>query len=579
MMNTMAITPMYNNNVGVATKRRGRYTGLLCFWTIICYFIFGLKYWHEDTYHHLVSNNNIIETQGKLESSNLKLLVENPIKNPHKNGATYSVTNFTLTFKNSNVGIGSHSNPTSERDFIADLGKQLPNIDLLYLYDNKDKKYAYNNKPCGKLPNIYDIHFNNIYWQKSLTSNGTFYLYGAYLDVRQPNTIGPTIRILGMIDRIEPKIKTFCLIWFDMDKAPIASKIVQYKYIWHKEWGNYKSGILQPYLLSCHLPKSHWKDTPISVSIVERICDTATNNLKVIYNKEKNKKDFAVCVKGLDFPTYDLSVRLVEWIELLSLLGADKIFLYQLEIHPNISKVLEHYVEKGMVDLTPISLPGHQPNLKRLQHLYLKAKTNNKRQNELIPYNDCLYRNLYRYRYLVLLDIDEVILPRTQPSWEKLMQDVERASLKVKNESRASYSFRNVYFMDDMLPAHLNDSDPINISDVPEYMHMLRHVYRSANYSKPGSYIKCFHNTDKVLTLHNHFPIACLGGPCTSYAVDTTIAQLQHYRYDCVKELKMSCDKVYKSMSVRDTTIWKHKKLLIERSTKTLSALGFLGTS
>jgi hypothetical protein len=49
-----------------------------------------------------------------------------------------------------------------------------------------------------------------------------------------------------------------------------------------------------------------------------------------------------------------------------------------------------------MVDVTPISLPGYQPNLPVLQHMYLKSKLTNKRQNELIPYNDCLYRNMYR---------------------------------------------------------------------------------------------------------------------------------------------------------------------------------------
>ena len=42
-----------------------------------------------------------------------------------------------------------------------------------------------------------------------------------------------------------------------------------------------------------------------------------------------------------------------------------------------------------------------------LQHLFLIAKRNHKRQNELIPYNDCLYRNMYRYEYIALLDIDE----------------------------------------------------------------------------------------------------------------------------------------------------------------------------
>ena len=32
-----------------------------------------------------------------------------------------------------------------------------------------------------------------------------------------------------------------------------------------------------------------------------------------------------MCVKGLDFPSEDISVRLVEWIEMLNILGADKV--------------------------------------------------------------------------------------------------------------------------------------------------------------------------------------------------------------------------------------------------------------
>ena len=53
----------------------------------------------------------------------------------------------------------------------------------------------------------------------------------------------------------------------------------------------------------------------------------------------EGKKKFAVCVKGLDFPEDDLSIKLTEWIEVLGSLGADKIFLYNLEVHPNITKV------------------------------------------------------------------------------------------------------------------------------------------------------------------------------------------------------------------------------------------------
>merc|ERR1719422_493040 len=227
----------------------------------------------------------------------------------------------------------------SEAELVKKLQPQMPNLPIVYWQENKKRKAA-KNVTCTKYPDIYDLHFNNQYWQETKTSNGTFLLYGAYLDVRSKNRLGPTVRILGMIDRLESK------------------------YVWYKKWGNYKQGLFQPYLLACQLPKSHWGSVPSSVSIVEQPCDTATNNLRVIYNKPPGqKKKFAVCVKGLDFPEEDLSIKITEWIQLLHTLGADKIFFYNLEVHPNISKVLDYYAEKNMVDVTPISLPGYQPNL------------------------------------------------------------------------------------------------------------------------------------------------------------------------------------------------------------------------
>lgn len=229
-----------------------------------------------------------------------------------------------------------------------------------------------------------------------------------------------------MIDRIEPKVKTYCQFWFDGQKEPHIVKTFEYKYIWYNKWGNYKQGIYQPYLIAwvffqddrnvnpqlfsklvsllhrCQIPKPFHSVVPASVSIVEKECDTATNNLRVIYNRppDDKKKGFAVCVKGLDFLYDDLSVRLVEWIELLRILGAEKIYFYELQVHPNISKILRHYENEGMVQVTPLTLSGGQPNVPGFQHLYLQKKTNHKRQNEIIPYNDCLYKNLYLYDFI-----------------------------------------------------------------------------------------------------------------------------------------------------------------------------------
>ena len=73
---------------------------------------------------------------------------------------------------------------------------------------------------------------------------------------------------------LEPQVKTHCQLWFNGTREPVISKVLEYKYIWYRKWGNYKPGIFQPYMLACQLPKTHWDKVPLSVSIVENVCDT-----------------------------------------------------------------------------------------------------------------------------------------------------------------------------------------------------------------------------------------------------------------------------------------------------------------
>ncbi|XP_011305959.1 uncharacterized protein [Fopius arisanus] len=464
--------------------------------------------------------------------------------------------------------------PKTDDEIVNEIEKRLPSLPLAYWMKSSAIKPPNQAKSSGcvaKFPSIFDLEFNNIYWQTLKTSNGTFQLFGAYYDNRKLSRIGPAIRLVGMIDRIDPKVKTYCQLWYDGERDAKIVDVFEYKYIWYSKWGNYKQGIYQPYVIACKVPQSHWrKGPPASVSIVERACDTATNNLRVIYNRPQVKKEFAVCVKGLDFLHEDLSVRLIEWIELIGILGADKIYFYQLQVHPNVTKVLDYYQKLGRIEVTPLTLPGGQPNVPAFQHMYLTKRTNHKRQNELIPYNDCLYKHMYEYDYIALLDIDEVIMPAQDTTWNQLMRRVLPKALGIRNETRASYNVRNVYFLDDLLHSHET------FDHVPRYMHMLQHVYRSKNYTKPNQYVKCFHNPERVVTLHNHFPLACLGSGCTTYAIDTEDAQLQHYRADCVKSLKKTCVQ-YRENSVLDTKIWRYKDELVDRVTRTLETLGFFG--
>lgn len=439
-------------------------------------------------------------------------------------------------------------------------------------YWGNGRKPPISSKSCVKFPELYDLSFNNLYWQRLAVRNGTFYIYGAYFDNRSRVGNVPLVRILVMADWVKPP-PTLCQLWYNNGAYPTIST-TKYTYAWYSKWGNYQDGILQPFIVTCKAPYINPKrEPPVSVSLVEKQCDKPTNNVRVVNNRPAKKQDFAVCVKGLDFLKDDLSVRLIEWIELLNILGAKKIFLYELEVHPNISKTLQYYQQKGLVELTPITLPGGQPNLPGLRHNFLSMKLTHKRQNELIPYNDCLYRNLYSFEYIVLLDIDEVIMPVQHNTWRELMDDVVPMALLQKNYTRASYNVRNVYFLDDMMSGE-EKQHTVHEVGIPGFMHMLQHVYRAKNFTKPGSYVKCFHNVERIVSVHNHFPLNCFGS-CTTYSIDTPYAQLQHYRKDCVGPLKKSCNSDFKLYTVKDTTIWRYKDELIQRASKALKDLGF----
>ncbi|XP_063541610.1 uncharacterized protein LOC134750379 [Cydia strobilella] len=453
--------------------------------------------------------------------------------------------------------LSTPATPAALDQLPADTERQLQSLPLAYFYKRRnDTNKFYKTKDCAPLPSVFELEYCNTYWQTLRSSRGVFHLYGAYLDIRSASQIGPAVRLLVVHDRIKTTLLTHCQLWFEEQPDPVIVRVLEYKYVWNSEWGNYCDGVLQPYLLACVLPADVRRLRPAAVSLVEKPCDRATNCLRVHFDEPPDhaQKEFAVCVKGLDFQHEDLSVRLVEWIELVRLLGADKVFFYELQVHPNISKVLAYYRARGIVESTPITLPGGQPNLPGLQHVYMKKRLNNKRQMELVPYNDCLYRHMYQYRWITLLDVDEVIVPMEDPDWSSLLK---------RQPPGITYYAQNVYYLDE-----LAGREP----GAPRYMYMLQHVHRTRNFTNPGSNVKAFHETGRVLALHNHYPLACIGGACSSYSMSTAQVRLHHYRANCARRLSEE-----KRLSpVRDAALWRWAGRLVPRVARALAALALV---
>ena len=433
----------------------------------------------------------------------------------------------------------------------------LPFEDWFYYKDNTPPRLGVG---CATYPLQNQIHMKNPSWQVQKVKNVTVYIFGAYYDNR---TDPKMIRVITMLPFLNFNFSLKCQMWFKIDKKPIIVPVSSFFLMWIRAYGKIKEEY--PYLLTCDIPKSHAGLVPDSVSIVGERCDKGTNNVRVIYNKysDEEKSDFGVCVKGLSFIDEKKSVQLIEWFELLSLSGANKVHLYLFEAHELTKKVLEYYKAQGKITVTPFTVLHNLPPISGLINVNLMKHMTVKRLHEVVSYTDCLYKNMYRHKYIALFDTDEIIVGTRTPHWIDLINDLLPNNEK-EGHHHSSYCGRNVYFMDESQ----------NHPEVPEYMYMLQRTKRSKNFTGPGAYVKCFHDTSNVVVLHNHFPFKCLG-QCYSQHFNTDEAYMHHYRKSCHPEIR-NCSEKFWNHQIEDKSVWQFMPEVINNVKKSMIELGFM---
>ncbi|KAL1243147.1 4-galactosyltransferase galt-1,Beta-1 [Trichinella spiralis] len=307
--------------------------------------------------------------------------------------------------------------------------------------------------------------------------------------------------------------------------------------IWQKAWDP-RPNFYFPYLISC--PLENGKVFPKYVTIENAQCPHGYSNLLpvVLPASVDPKRHTVVCVKGLDYSD-DRSARLIEWIEANLLLGADKLAVYTYNVHPNMEKVLHYYQNKGYVLHVSSSLPGNQPHSAWQRSRFIALNSQQKRRNEILLYNDCLYRHLNSHIYVLPIDLTNC--------WFQLVVIV--IGMKLRGNLHIS---------------------------VPRRMHMLRHRFRSSQISNAGYYSKCFMRVDNVETAFNHFPfhkIRTALEPTLFFA--TEVALKNHYKDACPKELTDDkCDKLMND-SIMDYNLAAFQQQLVHRFRKVCAELQF----
>ena len=416
-------------------------------------------------------------------------------------------------------------------------------------------------------PTPSEIHYINAYWQNPLHSG--LHLFSAHYDARLLNY--HYVRIIGMVEGNSTS-PIYCQIWYDNEVLVLEALRID---IWASQWdSNASTHSDNPVMFSCPIPQNVSIDTttrkrfPLGVSVTLKPCDIPRTFLPITppeTSSSEPRKDFAVCVKGLDFVIRDMSVRIAEWLELNLILGADKFFVYVYSVHPNLKRVLEYYSSKGVLEIIPLSLPGKQPNKPKQRSRYLKTKLWQKRRDELVPYNDCYYRNLYSHRFVLPVDVDEVIVPVRTSTWKAMFQELFAEDPHLLDKY-SSFSVRNAYFFDDF---------PTNdLQDIPKYHHILRHTVRSANFSPGLESVKSFVSTDGALTVFNHYTLRVLRpSVARNLVLGVDVAQMNHYRDSCSSNTAPDCLDNFLKFKKKDTLVLRYAKELARRLASVLNTL------
>ncbi|XP_061394785.1 uncharacterized protein LOC133330341 [Musca vetustissima] len=298
------------------------------------------------------------------------------------------------------------------------------------------------------------------------------------------------------------------------------------------------------------------------------------------------KDDIAICVKPFHF-NYDQSLFLMEYLEFYSLMGVSHFTFYNHTIGPHVSCILDHYVKgdipgnstaedvmevaKGKYQDSPTATSPppkifkspnyHKPTIEILPwNLRMRSQKEIRTEGLFAALNDCLYRTMYRYKYLALVDLDEFIVPRQVDTLNELLSSLNN---RVRNRNTGAYSFQNAFFYlqfaDDPQLAKVEKGESLELAKLRAALVTQRKTRRRFKLHPQKQRSKYICRPEAVVEAGNHFVWEYAPGK-GSLNVPPTDGILQHYRVcefggnDCIK-----------APSIIDRTANKYINRLVER--------------
>ncbi|XP_051759913.1 beta-1,4-galactosyltransferase galt-1-like isoform X2 [Ctenopharyngodon idella] len=370
------------------------------------------------------------------------------------------------------------------------------------------------------------------------------FMVSAFIDHR----LGGVIRVISIIKRnnLQPLYCVYCITVHDC-------KTVQADVQIHSDHFGF------PFHVSDVICEGKHMQNATHVLISTK--DSDNNNMEYLPIKNRVstntfKFDFTICISNL-FGKYNNVLQFAQTMEMYKLLGVQHVVIYNTSCGPDLEKLLKHYETEGILEIVswPIDKflnpsPGwnfqeHKGDL----HYY----------GQLVTLNECIYRHMYQSRYVLLNDIDEIIMPYKHSNLPSLMEDLQSAHPSVGVFRIENHIFPKTQFEDSgkFKRAEWNNIPGVNI---------MEHIYREPDRKYVYNPAKMIVNPRKVQQTSVHSTLDEFGG---SYNVQFDVCRIVHVREPLQGHLT-------KDQLFIDKRVWDFEQELIPNVYQTLIFSGLL---
>ncbi|KAM4723435.1 beta-1,4-galactosyltransferase galt-1-like [Anableps anableps] len=254
--------------------------------------------------------------------------------------------------------------------------------------------------------------------EQSITplKNTKHLLISAYMDQRVK---GLDIRLIGMFwrDSIQELHCIFCCAGYNSETTP--TKILQHT-------DNFGFPFVTTDVM-CQIPKN-CNATHVTLLTQPRPENGTEYIWLPIRNKEtsggeEKKMNFTVCISNL-FGDYNNVLQFAQTIEMYRLLGVNRVVIYNTSCGSDLDHLLQSYQQEGFVKVVPWPIDKHM-NPSR-GWLFSEHGGDIHYFGQLTTLNECIYRSMEHSRYVLLNDIDEIIMPYKQDNLNSLMDGLQK---------------------------------------------------------------------------------------------------------------------------------------------------------